>query len=139
MFLRSLNFSSIKTTRFYLLQNQSSAAGSQPPAMFWCNPITHFYEIPAVGALFRMFRKVKIVFLPPRTLFLPCGNLVTKQKRRGDRKIRDTTVAREISRFALRKTRFFAIAADVCTEIWCETVQFAFSFARRRCVRRCSR
>jgi len=62
------------------LQNQSSAAGSQPPAIFWCNWIPNFCEIPAVGALFRMFPKLKTDFLRSRTQFFPCGNLVTKQK-----------------------------------------------------------
>src|SRR5579864_6275283 len=83
MFLRSLNFSSIKTTRFYLLQNQSSAAGSQPAAAFWCNSLITICEIPAVFALFRMFMKAKIDFLRSCRQFVECGNLGRKQKRRG--------------------------------------------------------
>jgi hypothetical protein len=75
MVLRSLNFSSIKTTRFYLLQNQSSAAGSQPAAAFWCSPLAETCEIPAVGACFRTFMKAKIDFAGTRTHFLQCGNL----------------------------------------------------------------
>ena len=90
IFLRSLNFSSIKTTLFYLLRNQSSAAGSQPNATFWCIPFPETRKIPALFALFRMFPKSNIAFLPARPHFSSCGNLVTKQKSCGVCKIRCT-------------------------------------------------
>jgi hypothetical protein len=80
MVLRSLNFSSIKTTRFYLSQNQSSAAGSQAAAAIWCSRIARTAKIPAVFALFRTIVKFKIDFPGTRTQIFPCGNLVIKQK-----------------------------------------------------------
>jgi hypothetical protein len=80
MVLRSFYFASIKTTRFYLLQNQSSAAGAQPAAAFWCNPLTETYAIPPVFARFRTFMKVKIDFLCTRPQFFQCGNPGRKQK-----------------------------------------------------------
>jgi len=80
MVLRFFNFSSIKTWHFYLSQNQSSAAGSQPAAAFWCSCLASTCEISAVFALFRTFWKFKIDFLQPRKQISRCGNLVTKQK-----------------------------------------------------------
>src|SRR5215469_16517373 len=60
MVLRSFHFSSIKTSRFYLLQNQSSAAGSQPNAAFWCSLLSKTSKIPTVFPLSRTFHKVNI-------------------------------------------------------------------------------
>jgi hypothetical protein len=63
MVLRSFSFSSMKTVRFYLLQNQSSAASSQPVAAFWCSGPTQTCEIPAVFALFHTFMKLNTEFV----------------------------------------------------------------------------
>src|ERR1700746_3205626 len=83
MVLRSFNFSSIKTPRFYLLQNQSSAAGSQAAAAFWCSHTARTSTIPAVFALFRTFLKFKIDFPGIRTQIFPCGNLARIEQWRG--------------------------------------------------------
>jgi hypothetical protein len=65
MFLRSLFFSSIKTTRFYLSQNQSSAAGSQPVAAFWCNWLTQVCEILRCFRAFPHIQESEDRFSPP--------------------------------------------------------------------------
>src|SRR5215469_17664388 len=92
MVLRSFHFSSIKTSRFYLLQNQSSAAGSQPNAAFWCSLLSKTSKIPTVFALFRTFHKVNIDAPGTRTQIFLCGNLVTIQKRRGVCKNKETYI-----------------------------------------------